>query len=82
MMLVLSSGSLFNTAGFDMSYLMGNSMTLTYSDNLAVYAYRYGMQMSRFSMSTSLSVFNSILSLSVVFIANFIASRAQKEQVL
>lgn len=75
MLLVLSIGSLLNASGFDMSYLLGNSMTLSYSDNIAVYTYRYGMQMGNFSMSSALSVFNSIISLILVFTANYFSKK-------
>lgn len=73
--MVLNIGNLFNSTGFDPSFLMGNNMTLTYSDNLAVYTYRYGIQMSRFSMSAALGIFNSIVSLILLFTANKLSGR-------
>ena len=66
MLLVLNIGNLLNSTGFDPSYLMGNDMTVNYSENLAVYAYTYGLRMSRYSMSTALSIFNSLFSLALV----------------
>lgn len=70
MLLVLNIGNLLNSTGFDPSYLMGNDMTANYSQNLAVYAYSYGLEMGRYSMSTALSMFNSIFSLILVWSAN------------
>ncbi|MCE5342153.1 MAG: ABC transporter permease subunit [Eubacteriales bacterium] len=75
MLLVLNIGNLLNATGFDPSYLMGNDMTVNYSENLAVYAYTYGMQMSRYSMSTALSIFNSMFSLLLVWSANKLSTR-------
>jgi len=75
LLMVLNIGNLFNATGFDPSYLMGNNMTLLYSDNLAVYTYRYGLQMSRFSMSASLSIFTSAVSLLLLFAANKLSGR-------
>jgi ABC-type polysaccharide transport system, permease component len=72
---VLNIGNLFNASGFDPSYLLGNNMTLTYSDNLAVYTYRYGLQMSRFSMSAALGIFNSVICLILLFSANKLSGK-------
>ncbi|WP_155987873.1 ABC transporter permease [Gorillibacterium massiliense] len=74
-LMVLNIGNLFNASGFDPSYLLGNNMTLTYSDNLAVYTYRYGLQMSRFSMSAALGIFNSIICLILLFSANKLSGK-------
>lgn len=74
-LMVLNIGNLFNSTGFDPSYLMGNNMTLLYSDNLAVYTYRYGLQMSRFSMSAALGIFNSLVSLILLFTANKLSGK-------
>ena len=61
---------------------MGNNMTLAYSDNLAVYTYRYGLQMSRFSMSASLGIFNSVVSLILLFSANRFSRRFIEDGVI
>ncbi len=76
MLLVLNIGNLLNSTGFDPSYLMGNDMTVNYSENLAVYAYTYGLRMSRYSMSTALSIFNSLFSLALVWGANRLSRRS------
>ncbi len=81
-LMVLNIGNLFNSTGFDPSYLMGNNMTLAYSDNLAVYTYRYGLQMSRFSMSASLGIFNSVVSLILLFSANRFSRRFIEDGVI
>ncbi|MGN0762945.1 MAG: ABC transporter permease [Aristaeellaceae bacterium] len=75
MLLVLNVGNLLNSTGFDPSYLMGNDMTINYSQNLAVYAYTYGLEMGRYSMSTALSIFNSAFSLILVWSANQLSKR-------
>lgn len=70
LLLVLAIGGVMGGGGFDASFLMGNSMTQTYSDNLAVYAFRYGISMTRYSMSTALSIFNSAVALILLILAN------------
>lgn len=80
LLLVIQIGGFFSAAGFDPSYLLGNPLTREYSDNLAVYAYRYGLEMSRYSMSTAISIFNSVVSLVLLFSANWITSRYTGEK--
>ncbi len=75
MLLVLNVGNMLNSTGFDPSYLMGNDMTIEYSRNLAVYSFTYGIEMGRYSMGTALSIFNSFISLSMVWAANAVSRR-------
>lgn len=82
MLLVLNIGNLLNSTGFDPSYLMGNDMTIDYSQNLAVYAYTYGIELGRYSMSTALSIFNSLFSLILVFSANMLSKRVVEGGIL
>ena len=81
-LLVLSVGGLMLASGFDPSFLLGNNLTIAWSDNLAVYAYRYGIGMSRFSLSSAISVFNSLVSLVLLVAANRVATRLRGESVL
>ncbi|MEF2966367.1 ABC transporter permease subunit [Paenibacillus sp. M1] len=81
-LMVLNIGNLFNATGFDQSYLLGNNMTLTYSDNMAVYTYRYGLEMSRFSMSAALGIFNSMVCLILLFTANRLSGKFVEGKVI
>lgn len=82
-MLVLAVGGLLtNASGFDVSFLLGNSMTRVYSDNLSVYAFRYGIELSRYSMSTAISIFNSMVSIILLFTANKLVSKISEEKLI
>jgi putative aldouronate transport system permease protein len=82
LLLVLGIGGFFNGAGFDPCFLLGNTMTRTYSDSLAVYAYRYGLEMSRYSMSTAISIFNSAVSIILLFSANKLSEKFTGQKVI
>ncbi|MDR1639437.1 MAG: ABC transporter permease subunit [Clostridiales bacterium] len=79
---VLAVGNLLNASGFDQSFLMGNPMTMAYSDNLAVYVYRNAFVMGRYSMSASISMINSVISLLLLAGANKLSSLAIDEKVI
>ncbi len=73
-MLVLQSGWLLSV-GFEQSLLMGNNAVIQYSDVLATYVLRYGIQMSRFSFATAAGIFQSLVGLTLVLAANTLAKR-------
>lgn len=75
-LLILSIGKLMGT-GFDQFFLLGNNMTLEYSDVLDTYAFRYGIQQGLFSYATAVGLFKGIVSFVLVFMANGIAKKAE-----
>jgi putative aldouronate transport system permease protein len=75
LLLVLAIGGLLHIQGFEPVFLLGNSLTRSHADNLAVYAYRYGIGLTRYSLSTAISIFNSIVSIALLVIANRLSAR-------
>ncbi len=80
-LLILSIGHLIGI-GFEKQFLLGNSLVKEYSDVLELYALNYGLEMSRFSFGTAINVFNSVVSLLLLFAANGIFKRVAKESVM
>ena len=62
-------------AGFDASYLLGNSMVADFSEVLDTYVYRMGLQSGQFSYSTAIGLFTQIISLILIFSANAVAKK-------
>lgn len=75
LLLVLAIGGMLHIQGFEPVFLMGNSLTRSHADNLAVYAYRYGISLGRFSLSTAISIFNSVVSITLLILANRLSAR-------
>lgn len=75
-LLILSIGKLMGT-GFDQFFLLGNQMTMEYSDVLDTYSFRYGIQQGLFSFATAVGLFKGTLSLLLVIMANRIAKKAE-----
>lgn len=57
-------------AGFDLSYLLGNSLISDYSEVLDTYIYRIGIAGGQFSYSTAIGLFTQIISLILILAAN------------
>lgn len=78
---ILSIGHLIGI-GFEKQMLLGNPLVTDYSEVLDLYALKYGIQMSRYSYGTAIGIFNSVVSILLVLIANGIYKRVTKESII
>ncbi|MEB5480535.1 sugar ABC transporter permease [Shouchella clausii] len=79
--LILSIGSLM-TIGFEKQFLLGNPTVVNYSEVLDLYALNYGINLSRFSYGTAIGIFNSLVAIILLFIANGIFKRYANQSVM
>lgn len=73
-MLLLQIGNVLNI-GFEKAYALGNSMVTQYSDILSTFVYRIGVQNARFSIATSVGLFQSIVGFVLLTGANYAAKK-------
>jgi len=78
---ILSIGHLISI-GFEKQFLLGNPLVSDFSEVLDLYALKYGIQLSRYSYGTAIGIFNSVVSILLVFIANGIYKRVTKESII
>lgn len=79
--LILSIGSLI-TIGFEKQFLLGNPTVVNYSEVLDLYALNYGINLGRFSYGTAIGIFNSVVAIILLFIANGIFKRYSNQSVM
>ncbi|GAE32667.1 ABC transporter permease [Halalkalibacter hemicellulosilyticus] len=79
--LILSIGSMISI-GFERQLLLGNSLVREYSEVLELYALNYGIGMGRYSYGTAIGIFNSIVSITLLLLANGIFKRLTKTSVM
>lgn len=72
--LIMSCGSALSV-GFEKIWLMQNSFNLARSEVLSTYIYAMGIGDSRWSFSTAVGMFNSVINFSLLVIVNAIARR-------
>lgn len=77
-MLILSIGSLVSV-GFDPIFNLYNDATYQTADVISTYVYRKGMVESRYDFSTAIGLFQNVVSLALVVIANWFARKANPE---
>ncbi|OBA05246.1 protein lplB [Paenibacillus polymyxa] len=80
-LLIMSIGHLLGT-GFEKQFLLGNHLVIDYSEVLDLYALNYGLAMGRYSFGTAINIFNSVISLILLFAANGIFKRYTNESIM
>lgn len=80
-MLILALGSIFNT-GFEQFYLLQNSFVADYAKVMDVYTYEVGMMKARFSYATAVGMFKSVVSMVLIFIANWVSNMLTGDGIL
>lgn len=79
-LLIMSIGHLVGI-GFEKQFLLGNPLVSDYSQVLDLYALNYGLGLGRFSFGTAINIFNSVISVFLLLIANGIFKRTTKESI-
>jgi putative aldouronate transport system permease protein len=80
-LLIMSIGHLISN-GFEKQMLLGNPLVTDYSEVLDLYALKYGLGMGRFSFGTAINMFNSVISIILLLLANGLFKRISKESIM
>lgn len=67
--LILNMGSLFSV-GYEKIYLMYNPVTYETADVISTYVYRSGLVDMKYGFSSAVGLFNSVINLAVLLVAN------------
>jgi len=81
-LLIMSIGNLLGASGFELQYFLGTGIVADYSQNIAVFVLQYGINKYNFGLATAAGMFQSIVSVSLLLIANFISGKLGEEKLL
>lgn len=74
-LLIMNLGWILN-AGFEVQYLLGNNgMLVDVSQTIDIFVLKYGMNIRNYSLATAAGIFKSVISIVLVFGANWIANK-------
>ena len=76
-LLILNSGHIMNV-GFEKVFLMQNDLNLSVSDVISTYSYRIGLESAQYSLSTAISLFNSLVNCFLLVIVNTISRKVSE----
>lgn len=80
-LLIMTIGRLLD-AGFEIQYLLGNGMVMDWSETIDIFVLKYGINMSNFSFATAAGIFKSVVSITLLLGANFIAKKLGEERLI
>jgi len=78
---IMNMGQLMNI-GFEQIYLLSNGRVINYSRIFTIFELNYGLKMMRYSFATAVGIFRSVVSLFLVFGANYVAKRMGEERLI
>ena len=73
-LLILRMGSILNV-GYEKVLLLYNSSIYDVADVLSTYTYRMGMESQKYSLSTAVGLFNTMVNLFFLFLTNWISNK-------
>lgn len=77
-LLILNVGQLMNI-GFDRPFIIGNTMVQDYCDVISTFVYRAGIKNAQFARATAIGLFQSVVGLIMISLANMISHRLGDE---
>lgn len=77
-LLILQLGSLMNV-GFEKVFLLQNDLNMRASDVINTYVYRVGLVQNNYSYSTAVGLFNSVINMALVVVANTLSKKFANE---
>ena len=78
-LLLMNVGNVLN-AGFEIQYLLGNGLVKSVADTIDIYVLKWGVSQSDYSLGTAAGMFKSVVSITLIVIANVIARRTSEER--
>lgn len=73
--LIMAAGGLMNV-GFEKVWLLQTDLNKATSDVIAVYVYQLGIEQGKYSYSTAVGLFNTVINILLLVIVNKVASKA------
>lgn len=73
-MLIMQLGHIM-TIGFERPFVMGNPLVMDYAEVISTFVYKAGLQSAQFSLATAMGLFQALVGLFFVVLANTIAKR-------
>lgn len=78
LMLIMSAGSLMNV-GFEKVWLLQTDLNKAASDVIAVYVYQQGIENAKYSYSTAVGLFNTVVNVILLIVVNRIARKVSDD---
>ncbi len=78
LMLIMSAGNLMNI-GFEKVWLLQTDLNKATSDVIAVYVYQQGIENAKYSYSTAVGLFNTVINIALLILVNRITKKISED---
>ena len=75
--LIMAAGGLMNV-GFEKVWLLQTDLNKAASDVIAVYVYQQGIESAKYSYSTAVGLFNTVINIALLIVVNKVVSKASE----
>ncbi|WP_379158828.1 ABC transporter permease [Paenibacillus sp. sgz5001063] len=80
-LLIMSIGHVLE-AGFEVQYLLGNGLVMDWSETIDIFVLKYGLAQGNYSLATAGGIFKTVVSVTLLLMANWTAKRLGEERLL
>lgn len=80
-LLIMSIGHILE-AGFEVQYLLGNGLVVDWAETIDIFVLKYGIAQGNYSMATAGGIFKTVVSVTMLLLANWTAKRLGEERLL
>ena len=80
-LLIMNIGHLME-AGFEIQYLLGNSVVIDWSETIDIFVLRYGISKQQYGVATAAGMFKSIVAIILLLAANFTAKKLDEDTLI
>nr|WP_315672204.1 ABC transporter permease subunit [Clostridium sp. 19966] len=80
-LLIMNIGHILDT-NFELPYFLGNGLVSDYSQTIDIFVLQYGINQFNYSLATAAGIFKSVVSITLLLTANFIAGKLGEEKLI
>ena len=80
-LLIMNIGHLME-AGFEIQYLLGNSVVIDWSETIDIFVLKYGVSKQQYGVATAAGMFKSIVAIILLLAANFTAKKLDEDTLI
>lgn len=80
-LLIMNIGRVMD-AGFEIQYILGNGLVSDWSETIDIYVLKYGIKQFNYSLATAAGIIRSVISIILLFAANFVAKKLGEERLI
>ena len=80
-LLIMNIGHLME-AGFEIQYLLGNSVVIDYSETIDIFVLKYGVSKQQYGVATAAGMFKSVVAIILLLVANFTAKKLDEDTLI